>query len=274
MTVGERQIRVEGVLENISIICDFVVEQARAAGLDSRAVHHCYLAVDEACTNIVEHGYGPGCDFCMIEVGCQYDDSALTITIVDDSASFDPLVHADPDPSTPINQRGEGGWGIFFIKKLMDRVTYTYSENRNRLVMVKKIAKEAAPQPDTRNAFERKPIIVVPLPDGIWQITPSGKLDELQAELLAVILTEQLAAGHKWLIVNLSEVEFLSSAGLKALVAAWQRVRDQKGELALASVNRRVGEVLEMIGLDMVFTISATPEQARAYLTSKARLPH
>ncbi len=60
MTVGERQLRITGVLDQVSAACDFVVEQARAAGLDERAVHHCYLAVDEACTNIVEHGYGVG----------------------------------------------------------------------------------------------------------------------------------------------------------------------------------------------------------------------
>lgn len=269
MTVRDRQIRLPGVLENVSAICDFVVEQAREVGLDSRAVHHCYLAVDEACTNIVEHGYGPNCDYCIIEVSCRADESAFTITIVDDSPSFDPLVRADPDPSTPISERGEGGWGIFFIKKLMDSVTYSYSDNRNRLVMVKQIVKAAAS--DAREEAERKPIIAVELPEGIWQTTPDGRLDEVRAEQLTTVLNEQLAAGHRWMIVDMSEVEFLSSAGLKTLVSAWQRLRDQKGDLVLAAVRPRVAEVLEMIGLDMVFTITPTPDQARAFLVTKVK---
>ena len=74
MTVRERQLRIAGVLENVSVACDFVVEQAREAGLDERAIHHCYLAVDEACTNIIEHGYGVHCDDCVIDVFCQHDD--------------------------------------------------------------------------------------------------------------------------------------------------------------------------------------------------------
>ncbi len=67
----------------------------------------------------------------------------------------------------------------------------------------------------------------------------------------------------------MAEVEYISSAGLKMLVSFWQRVRDQKGDLALASLQPRVREVLEMIGLDLVFSISETPDQANAYLDSK-----
>src|SRR4051812_13761324 len=105
MTVKERQLRIEGVLENVSVACDFVVEAAREAGLDERAIHHCYLAVDEACTNIIEHGYASKCGECIIEVSCKRDENALTIRIVDDSPAFDPLDRPDPDPQTPLNQR-------------------------------------------------------------------------------------------------------------------------------------------------------------------------
>lgn len=46
------------------------------------------------------------------------------ITIIDDSPAFDPLGVPDPDVKAPLAQREPGGWGIFFIKKLMDRVDY------------------------------------------------------------------------------------------------------------------------------------------------------
>lgn len=267
MMVKERHLRVEGVLENVSVICDFVVAQAREAGLDDRAIHHCYLAVDEACTNIVEHGYGLNCDVCIIEVSCQYDDSALTITIWDDSPPFDPLSRPDPNPGAPLTERGAGGWGIFFIKKLMDSVIYSHVGNRNRLVLVKKFNRSSSR--DSHDGSSHRAIEAASLPENIWQITPSGRLDEMQAQHLAALLNGQLEAGHRWLIVNMADVEFISSAGLKTLVSAWQRTRDQKGELALAAVKPRVREVLEMIGLDLVFKISPTPDQARTYLASK-----
>jgi serine/threonine-protein kinase RsbW len=270
MTVKERQLRIAGVLENVSVACDFVVEAAREAGLDERAVHHCYLAVDEACTNIIEHGYGRQCGDCVIEISCQRDDDALTITILDDSPAFDPLDRPDPDPQTPMNQRGVGGWGIFFIKKLMDQVTYSYADSRNRLVMIKKISRPPLAEPK-HDLPPLKPIEMRALSEKVWLITPKGRLDATQATYLGQALIGQLEAGHRWLVLNMADVEFISSAGLKMLVSVWQRVRDQKGDLALVALKPRVQEVLQMIGLDLVFTINETPDQAGAYFASKVK---
>jgi anti-anti-sigma factor len=270
MTFRERQLRIAGVLDNVSVACEFVAEQARAAGLDERSINHCYLAVDEACTNIVEHGYGAQCDNCVIDLFCRQDTDALTITIIDDSRAFDPLVRPDPDPNQPINERGVGGWGIFFIKKMMDKVTYSYEGSRNHLVMVKNINKppQVVPRPEPPI---HKPIEVVALSEKIWMITPSGRLDATQTDNWESTLIHQLAAYRHWLILNMADVDYISSAGLKMLVRVWQRIRDQKGDLVLTALKPRVREVLEMIGLDLVFTIADTPDQAHAYIASKVK---
>lgn len=269
MTVGERQLRIAGVLENVWVACDFVVSQAREAGLEERAIHHCYLAVDEACTNIIEHGYGAGCTDCVIDVSCRSDPHELTITIMDDSARFDPLLRPDPNIQAPLSERGAGGWGIFFIKKLMDSVSYAYEDGRNRLVMVKKIS-HAAQAPE-REPPAARTIEMLALPDRVWMLTPSGRLDDAQSRHLASALSTQLDLGHRSLIVNMGGIEYVSSAGLKMLVSIWQRVRDLKGDLVLVGLLPRVHEVLQMIGLDLVFTITETPEQARSYFASKAK---
>jgi len=270
MTVEERQLRIVGVLENVSVACDFVVEQAREAGLDDRALHHCYLAVDEACTNIIEHGYKPGCETCMIDVFCQRSTDALIVTIMDDSPAFNPMMHPDPDPRTPLDEREVGGWGIFFIKKLMDKVTYSYEGRRNRLVMVKKIPSASHPLP-THELPALRPIEMRPLTDKVWMITPSGYLDGAQTPQLASAITEQMDAGHRWLILNMADVDGISSSGLKMLVTVGKRARDQKGDLALAALNPLVLEMFQLVGLDLVFTIAETPDQARTYFTSKMK---
>ena len=269
MAVGERQLRIAGVLDQVAAACDFVVEQARAAGLDERAAHHCYLAVDEACTNIVEHGYGVDCGACVIDLICQASADGLTITIIDDSAAFDPLLRPDPDPNMPITEREPGGWGIFFIKKLMDSVTYSLENGRNRLTMVKRADQQSA---SSRKRPTTDPVVdVTPLTEKVWLITPTGRLDVAQAHLVEIALLRQLSIGNRWLILDLSDVDYISSTGLKMLVSVWQRVRAQKGDLALTSLRPRVREVLEMIGLDLVFTITENPDQARAYLSTKVK---
>lgn len=269
MGVGERQLRIAGVLENVWVVCDFVASQARELGLDERAIHHCYLAVDEACTNIIEHGYGSNCSDCIIDVSCQSDQQALTITIMDDSPPFDPLLRPDPDTHAPLSERGTGGWGIFFIKKLMDKVSYSYKDGRNHLVMVKKL-NQAAQTPNHERSIART-IEMQALSDKVWVVTPSGRLDDTQSRHLVSALSNQLELGHRSLILNMAGVEYVSSAGLKMLVSVWQRVRDLKGDLVLVGLVPRVREVVQMIGLDLVFTITDTPDQARSYFASKAK---
>lgn len=257
----ERRIRIAGVLESVASACDFVEAEARRAGLDEQAAHNCCLSVDEACTNIVEHGYAASCRDCVIDISCHTDDGHFVITIVDNSPAFDPLTVPDPDTKSPLANREPGGWGIYFIKKLMDRVHYTYEGMQNRLVMLKRI-KPSTPQMDTLANAQRQPIRVDEIKPKVKLIAPSGRLDAMQSRDLAALLIRQFETGNKWLILDLSEVEYISSAGFKALVSAWQRTRELKGEFVLTSLNPRVREVMQLIGLDLVFSIAETPEQA------------
>ena len=48
-----------GTFDSLSAIGEFVTRAAKAAGLDVRAVYEVAMAVDEACSNIIEHGYDP-----------------------------------------------------------------------------------------------------------------------------------------------------------------------------------------------------------------------
>jgi serine/threonine-protein kinase RsbW len=135
----ETHFRIQGLLEQIPAACDFVAEEARQAGFDERAVYHCQLAIDEACTNIVEHGYQMNGADKVIDISCHTDPYRFTITLIDSSPAFNPIVQSDPDPSATLDERGTGGWGIFFIKKLMDEVSYKHEGDFNRLVMIKNI---------------------------------------------------------------------------------------------------------------------------------------
>jgi serine/threonine-protein kinase RsbW len=147
MASQESRFEIAGVLDQIPIACEFVADVARKAGLDERGIYHCQLAIDEACTNIVEHGYGQNGADKIIQLICRYDSHYLTIIIMDNSAAFDPLARPDPDPSMSLEKREKGGWGIYFIKKLMDGVSYMREGRVNRLTMVKRLGQPTAPLP-------------------------------------------------------------------------------------------------------------------------------
>lgn len=267
MTVGERQLRITGVLENVWVACEFVVTQARELGMEERAIHHCYLAVDEACTNIIEHGYSSSCETCIIDITCQSDAQQFKITIADDSPPFNPLLRPDPDVQAPLSERGAGGWGIYFIKKLMDSVTYTYEGGRNHLVMVKKLSRNLRRKTDEFPAVQAVKVQV--LPNNVWLLVPEGRLDTAQSPGFAAAFSRQLEQGRRAFIVDMALVDYVSSAGLKTLVSSWQRVRDLKGDMVLASLTPRVREILQMTGLDLVFTFAENVQDAERRFTPK-----
>ena len=119
-------------------ISDFVARAAQDAGLDSKGVYAVRLAVDEACTNIIEHGYG-GEGKGKIECSCEFDSEALTIELRDWGKTFDPSQVPEPDFDVPLEDLEPRGAGLFFMRKMMDEVRFKFQKGSgNLLVMVKK----------------------------------------------------------------------------------------------------------------------------------------
>lgn len=268
MNVEERQLRIASALEQVAPACEFVVEAARSAGLDERAIHQCYLAVDEACTNIIEHGYGTDCTACFIDLVCRIESDRLTITILDDSPAFDPLAMPEPDPQLMVNERPPGGWGIFFIKKLMDDVAYSYDGSRNRLILTKKRTPRAATVVSLEPAGKIT-VSITQVSDKVWMIKASGRLDSLGAPHLEAAFDQLFEQGRANFILNGAELDYLSSAGIKVIVSAWQRAREQRGGIVLTALSPRILDLLKIVGLDLVLTLTETVEQARAALVGK-----
>lgn len=100
------------------------------------------MAVDEACSNIIEHAYG-GEDRGDINLRCQKLPSRLKVTIKDHGEPFNPALVAEPDIHAPLEERDSGGLGLFLMRQLMDEVTFEFSPKGNVLVMVK--TREALP---------------------------------------------------------------------------------------------------------------------------------
>ena len=71
------------------------------------------------------------------------------------------------------------------------------------------------------------------------------------------------------LVIDLSDVTFIDSAGVTALVAAVRRVRDNGGEVVVCSTRKRVNRLLETIGFDRVVPVVGSVEQA-AHLMARA----
>lgn len=125
-------------LENLERISQFIVQQARLAGLSEAEIYQVELAVDEAATNIIEHAYG-GNTRLKIHCTCELLDDGLKVVLQDYAKPFDPTSVPDPVIGMPIEDLPPRGLGIFLIRKMMDEVSYRFNkEEGNVLIMVKR----------------------------------------------------------------------------------------------------------------------------------------
>jgi anti-anti-sigma factor len=111
-------------------------------------------------------------------------------------------------------------------------------------------------------------IHIEPVNSKIWQIALEGWISAGQSEAVENALSDQLTLGHSRLILDLSNVEYISGDALKILVGVWQRARESKGNLVLVGVKPRILELLQLTGLDLVFPIAETQAQALSQFAS------
>ncbi len=117
----------------------FIHQMGLLAGLDATSIQHLELSIDEAISNIIEHGYRGPTESQYIEVTCKIDARGMTIIVTDEAPAFDPLDYPTPDPHSPLDARQTGGWGVYLIRTLMDEVAYLRVNERNQLTMTKRL---------------------------------------------------------------------------------------------------------------------------------------
>lgn len=124
-------------LEDIPRLVGFVTGWMEQQGLN-KYIFQVETAVDEACTNVIKHGYRNKGGY--IEISCDLHKDDLVITIRDRGKKFDPSQIPPPDIDTDLEERKIGGLGVYMMRKMMDEVQYTFNvETGNTLTMSKKI---------------------------------------------------------------------------------------------------------------------------------------
>lgn len=95
-------------------------------------------------------------------------------------------------------------------------------------------------------------------------VSVAGEVDVYTAAQLRAALDEEVAADRVQLVVDLDEVTFLDSTGLGVLVGRLKLVRNSSGWLRLVCSNERILRVFRITGLDKVFGIHASVDEALA----------
>lgn len=127
-------------LEALSDFREFLKEHCAAyPGVTDEILYDIQLAVDEACTNIITHGYA-GMDPGSIILDLELDADKIIISLTDFGHAFEPDNAPVPDVDAPIEERELGGFGLFFIQQSVDDMKYKTSEDGNTMTLIKHLA--------------------------------------------------------------------------------------------------------------------------------------
>ena len=128
---------VEATLENLESVRSFINETGRSLHVGDETLGELCLAVDEAVTNVIVHGYAGEPGPIDIEVSAEQDD--LVIHIRDQARAFEAAEVEAPHLDESLSERAYGGMGVYLIKKLTDEAEFRPLPGRgNELRLVKR----------------------------------------------------------------------------------------------------------------------------------------
>lgn len=232
---------VAATLDALAHISAFITDATTRAGLDEHAAWQVQLAVDEAATNIIQHGYDAGAPG-EIELTWRTDNGQLIVTLRDRGRRFSPEHVPAPDITSPLEERQAGGLGIYLMGRLMDSVEFEFDDqNGNLLTMGKQIAPA-----ETARVFEL-----------------AGRLDAVSTQQSIAEVAAAIGAGARHILLDMARVTFLSSSGMRALLLVRKDLLAlEGGELRLCALQPQVREVFTLTGFTQLFAIHQTRDEA------------
>lgn len=123
-------------LESLQIFRDFITDCCAQFDIPHNIVLDLKLAVDEACTNVIEHGY-KGMDPGSIILSFRIERDRILVQITDFGHVFEPVEAPQPNIEAALEERKLGGLGLFLIYQTMDNIDYQASDDGNTLTFTK-----------------------------------------------------------------------------------------------------------------------------------------
>ncbi len=134
--VKKEEITIPAQMSYLTQVREFIERIGKKYKFDDKIINSFKLVVDEACTNIIRHGYR---DIKNGEITLKaiIRRLSLTIIIIDQGTSYDPRQANTPDLDKYIKIGKKGGLGILMMRKLMDDMQYAVTERGNELRLTK-----------------------------------------------------------------------------------------------------------------------------------------
>jgi len=214
------------------------------------------FSVYELVNNAVEHGIGGDANQ-WIQVNISRAGSKLLVSIIDKGVEFDPTVDGSFDISSYIGSGARRGLGLVLTRRLTDSFKYTREDGYNKIFFEKSMFKAGGlfdrKKEEKMTQFE----VMEPelLEDGSYLYRLKGDLDTKGALVMEDLMDSILDEGMQRVVLDFSEVPFVSSAGVGIVLALVSSMRERGGEVVFRNLSPKVRAVFRLLNLEDYFVI-------------------
>jgi len=134
--LSSEQLVIPAHISYLPVLRNFISRIAARYRFSKSDINALVISVDEACTNIIKHGYRD-LPAGSIMVNVKVKNDRLVVELIDYGISFDPNQVSDPNLAQYIQNGKKGGLGIFIMKKFLDEIQYVTCGTANILRLVK-----------------------------------------------------------------------------------------------------------------------------------------
>lgn len=132
-----KELTVEAIVKQIETVTEFVNAELEKMDCPMKARIQLDIAIDEIVSNIAYYAYGEKTGTVTVRIEALQEENGVQLMFLDSGVPYDPLTRQDPDISAEIEEREEGGLGIFLVRKTMDDMKYEYKDGQNCLTIRK-----------------------------------------------------------------------------------------------------------------------------------------
>jgi sigma-B regulation protein RsbU (phosphoserine phosphatase) len=228
-------------------------EFALARDVPSGPVQKVCIVLDELLNNIISYGFDDD-ESHEISVDVAVYPDHLLIEVSDDGIPFNPFDRIGPDVTLSVEEREIGGLGVLLVTEMMDEYHYQRHKNKNSVTM-RLIGKHAQVNQMEIKTTETADVNVIEV---------TGHLDTNTSPEAESAINTLIETGARKVLINFAALEYISSAGLRVLLATAKKLKASGGDLKICSLNDTVQEVFDISGFSSILTVSKDQDEALA----------
>lgn len=238
--------------------------------LDDKSFYRLNLCVYELIANTIDHGVFSSAPP-MISLNVKFTDDLLFVCYKDNSKEYILRALDKFDIKEKIIAKSTRGYGLFIMNCLTKDLSCRRVKNVNQTTF--KIARPAvkAVKEQRRITMNQFSIKLASCDiKGSSIVKPIGSVDSMTTQSLEEQLNSLINNNTKYIIVDFSEVTFISSAGIGILLGTVSTLREDGGDLILMRIPSQIKEIFDILNISTYFITVDSIDELKESIHSKA----